>query len=47
VSTTKFTASASTRFDDACSGFKSGDNVEVRGTMQSNGSLLATRLRKR
>jgi hypothetical protein len=47
VTTTKFTTSASTRFDDACAGFKSGDKVEVRGTMQSDGSLAATRLRKR
>jgi Domain of unknown function (DUF5666) len=47
VATTTFTTSASTRFDDACAGFKSGDNVEVRGTMQSDGSLAATRLRKR
>src|SRR5262249_27354728 len=47
VSSTKFTASASTRFDNACSSFASGNKVEVRGTRNTDGSITATRLRKR
>jgi len=47
VSTTKFTTSASTRFDDPCGGFHAGDRVEVRGTRTASGALAATRLRKR
>jgi Domain of unknown function (DUF5666) len=47
VNSTKFTASASTRFDNACSSVRSGDKVEVRGTRNTDGSLAATRLRKR
>ena len=43
----KFTTSASTRFDNACSSFRSGDSVEVRGRRNSDGSIAATRLRKR
>ena len=45
---TKFTTSASTRFDGAaCSAFKSGDQVEVKGTKHSDGSIAATRLEKK
>lgn len=48
VAATKFTTSSSTRFDDAaCTAFKAGDNVEVRGTRQTDGSLAATRLKRR
>jgi uncharacterized protein DUF5666 len=47
VNGTKFTASASTRFDNPCSGFASGNKVEVRGTRNTDGSLNATRLRQR
>lgn len=38
---------ASTTFDGtACSAFKNGDKVNVKGTKQSDGSVLATRLRR-
>jgi Domain of unknown function (DUF5666) len=47
VAGTKFTTSGSTRFDDACAAFASGDTVEVRGTRVSDGSIAATRLRER
>src|SRR5262249_15706436 len=41
VSSTKFTTSASTRFDDPCSSFASGSSVEVQGTKNADGSLKA------
>jgi hypothetical protein len=47
VGSTKFTTSASTRFDDACSSFKAGDRVEVKGSKNTDGSIAATRLRKK
>lgn len=48
VGSTKFTTSASTRFDDAaCSAFKAGDRVEVKGTKNADGSIAATRLKKK
>ena len=48
VGATTFTTSSSTRFDDAaCTAFKAGDSVEVRGTRQADGSLAATRLKRR
>jgi hypothetical protein len=48
VGSTKFTTSASTRFDDAaCTAFKSGDKVEVSGAKQADGSIAATRLKKK
>jgi hypothetical protein len=47
VNTTKFTASASTRFDNPCAGFKSGDKVEVKGSKNADGSIAATRLKKK
>jgi len=38
---------AATEFDKtACSAFKNGDKVEVKGTKRADGSVLATRLRK-
>ncbi len=47
VGSTKFTTSASTRFDDAaCSAFKAGDKVEVKGTRNPDGSIAASRLKK-
>jgi hypothetical protein len=48
VGSTKFTTSASTRFDDAaCSAFKAGDKVEVKGSKNADGSIAATRLKKK
>lgn len=45
--TTKFTTSASTRFDDvACTALKAGSQVEVRGTRNADGSIAATRVKK-
>ena len=39
---------ASTTFDGtACAAFKNGDKVNVKGTKQADGSVLATRLRKK
>jgi Domain of unknown function (DUF5666) len=42
-----FTTNASTRFDNACTSFVNGDRVEARGNRSSNGTVIATRLRKR
>jgi hypothetical protein len=39
------TTSASTRFDDGCSAVQDGRRVEVRGTRQTNGSIVATRVK--
>jgi hypothetical protein len=47
VGGTRFTTSASTRFDSACSAFKIGDRVEVRGTTASDGSIAASRLEEK
>ncbi len=45
IGSTRFTTSASTRFDDvACSAFRTGNRVEVRGTRASDGSIAASRL---
>ncbi|HTM24552.1 MAG TPA: DUF5666 domain-containing protein [Vicinamibacterales bacterium] len=47
VGTTRFSTSASTRFDDAsCSAFKTGDRVEVKGTRNADGSIAASRLKR-
>jgi cytoskeletal protein CcmA (bactofilin family) len=43
----RFTTSSSTRFDDRCTSFGAGDNIEIRGRRNSDGSIAATRLRKR
>jgi Domain of unknown function (DUF5666) len=41
------TTNASTTFDgQACTAIKNGDKVKVNGTKQSNGSVLATRVKK-
>jgi Domain of unknown function (DUF5666) len=48
VDGTRFTTSASTRFDGAgCSAFRNGDRVEVRGTRSSDGSIAASRLEEK
>jgi hypothetical protein len=48
VGVTKFTTSSSTEFDGTkCETFKSGDKVQVKGTKKSDGSIVATRLRKK
>jgi hypothetical protein len=45
---TKFTTSASTRFDGAaCAAFKAGDRVEVKGTRKTDGSIAAARLEEK
>jgi len=47
VGTTKFTTTASTRFDDvACTPLKAGASMRVRGTRNADGSITATRLQK-
>jgi hypothetical protein len=43
----RFTTSPSTRFDDGCSSFRAGDSVEIRGRRNGDGSIAATRMRKR
>lgn len=40
------TTNASTTFESACSGLKSGDKVNVKGTRQADGSVVATRVKK-
>jgi hypothetical protein len=48
VSGTPFTASAATEFEGAaCEAFKSGDKVQVKGTKKADGSISATRLRRK
>jgi Domain of unknown function (DUF5666) len=48
VNSRSVVTNASTDFDKtACSAFKNGDRVQVKGRQQSGGSLLATRLRKK
>ena len=45
---TKFTTTASTRFDGAaCAAFKAGDRVEVKGARKTDGSIAAARLEKK
>jgi hypothetical protein len=47
VSSKSVTTNASTRFKDTtCRSLKNGDKVEVNGTKQSNGSVLATSVAK-
>ena len=48
VGSTVFATSPATQFDGtACTAFKSGDRVQVKGTKKSDGSISATRLRKK
>ena len=48
VNSRSVATNASTEFDKTtCSAFKNGDKVQVKGTRQSNGSVLATRLRQK
>ena len=43
VGTTKVTTNASTQFRDAtCESLKSGSDVEVKGTRQTDGSVVAS-----
>ncbi|MGE5243988.1 MAG: DUF5666 domain-containing protein [Betaproteobacteria bacterium] len=45
ISSTHVTTNASTKFEEsACSGLANGTSVEVKGTKQSNGSVLATQV---
>jgi hypothetical protein len=45
VGTTKFTTSSATRFEDAaCTAFKAGDRVQVKGTRNADGSVKATQV---
>lgn len=46
VGATKFTTSASTRFDVACTALQAGSQIEVRGTRNADGSITATRVKK-
>jgi len=46
IGSTSVSTNASTRFDDAsCGALKRGDTVEVKGTRQTNGSVLASRVK--
>jgi len=46
IGSTSVSTNASTRFDDtSCSAVKRGDTVEVQGTKQTNGSVLASRVK--
>jgi hypothetical protein len=48
VAGTAFTTSAATAFERAaCVAFKSGDTVQVKGAKKTDGSIAATRLRKK
>jgi len=48
VNSRQVATNGSTQFDKtACSAFRSGDRVEVKGTSRTDGSVLATRLRKK
>ena len=48
VGSRKVATNASTSFDKtACSAFRSGDRVQVKGTARADGSVLATRLRQK
>jgi hypothetical protein len=47
VSSTTVTANAATKFDGvACTALASAGRVEVKGTRQTNGSVLATKVEK-
>jgi hypothetical protein len=47
VSSTSVVTNASTQFRDvSCTSLANGNSVEVKGTRQSNGSVLATRVEK-
>lgn len=46
VAGTTFTTSASTRFETACSSLTAGMRVEVEGTRQSNGQVLASKVKR-
>jgi len=44
---TQISTTSSTRFDDiTCAGVQNGVVVEVRGTRQTNGSIVATRVKR-
>jgi hypothetical protein len=46
IGSTSVSTNASTRFDDtSCSALKRGDSVEVKGTKQTNSSVLASRVK--
>jgi hypothetical protein len=45
VNGTSVTTTAATRFDDGCSAVQNGRRVEVKGTRQSNGSVVASRVK--
>jgi len=46
IGSTSVSTNASTRFDDtSCSALKRGDTVEAKGTRQTNGSVLASRVK--
>jgi hypothetical protein len=46
IGSTSVSTNASTRFDDtSCSALKRGDTVETKGTRQTNGSVLASRVK--
>ncbi len=48
VSSTKVATNAATTFDDgACTALRNGDDVEVKGARQADGSVLATRVEQR
>lgn len=48
IGSTNVSTNASTRFDDtSCSALKRGDTVEAKGTRQTNGSILASRVKMR
>ena len=42
---TSVTTTSATRFDDGCSAIQNGTRVEVRGVRQTNGSIVATRVK--
>jgi hypothetical protein len=42
---TSVTTTSATRFDDGCSAIRDGKRVEVRGVRQTNGSIVATRVK--
>jgi hypothetical protein len=44
IGTTMFTTDAQTLFGEACSALVNGDRVEVKGTRQANGTVLASRV---
>jgi hypothetical protein len=44
IGTTTFRTDAQTLFREACSALVNGDRVEVKGTRQANGTVLASRV---